>query len=157
VRLRAPGAAHRYQGENAVRAAVIVGLACLACALTRVGPLWHVVDGTLRAHHDPLATRDVAPMQQYIAPFALVTARETIPADATYSVVVGQTPPTSELLQQAIPLLFRYWLLPRRYTSHPHQAEWVIAYHAPSVGLGLPVAREIGLGPDANLDRIAPG
>ena len=155
MRLRAARAAHSYQRVNAVRAAVIVALACLACALTRVGPLWHTVDDTLRAHHDPLTTRDVAPMQQYIAPFALVTARATIPKDATYSVVVGQTPPTSSLLQQAIPLLFQYWLLPRRYTPHPHEADWVIAYHAPSSRLGLPVAREIGLGPDANLDRIA--
>jgi hypothetical protein len=49
----------------------------------------------------------------------------------------------------------RYWLLPRRYSDDIHDVDWVITFHHPSESLGVPVRREVGLGPDANAVEVA--
>jgi hypothetical protein len=79
-----------------------------------------------------------------------VLAAQTIPRNATYTVVVGQVPPLGGTYPNAIPPLFQDWLLPRRYTPTLADAQWAITYHEPSELLGVPYTRELGLGPDAN-------
>jgi hypothetical protein len=130
-------------------------VASLAGALTQVAPLWRIFRANLAAPPAPLAVRDVNQLGPYLDPRALTAAREVIPAGATYAVVVGDTPPTTATQKLAIPLLFQYWLLPRRSTADPRDAQWVIAYDHPSETLGVRVAREVGLAPGVNADLIA--
>ena len=84
---------------------------------------------------------------------ALVTAAQTIPRDGTYSIVVGQNPPTSED-PRVVKTILRLWLLPRSYTAKPADAQWVIAYHHSSETLGIPYTEEIGLSAGVNVVRV---
>ena len=55
-----------------------------------------------------------------------------------------------------LPLLFvAYWLLPRRYTTDLHDADWIVTIHASTERLDVAAEREIGLGPDANAVEVA--
>jgi hypothetical protein len=85
----------------------------------------------------------------------LLRSREAIPANATYTVVVGDTTPVPRYIHDGVPPLLQYWLLPRRYTDDIHAADWIVAVHASSELLGVPVRREIGLGADANALEVA--
>lgn len=82
----------------------------------------------------------------------LVTAARVIPRNATYSIVVGQKPPTPN--PATIETILRLWLLPRTYVSNPADAQWVIGYHQSSELLGIPYADETGLAPDVNVVRV---
>jgi hypothetical protein len=95
---------------------------------------------------------DLDPLAFYASTQALVRARELIPRDATYTVVVGNDVPS--FLRAGVPLAFRFWLMPRRYTTQRKRAEWVIAYHHPSETLGVSYVKEIGLAPEVNLVEV---
>jgi hypothetical protein len=86
-------------------------------------------------------------------PDMFLKAARIIPPGATYSVVVGNSPPTSSAFHEAIPLLFQYWLLPRLYTPDIHKASWVISYSHSSETLGIPYSEEINISPTANVDK----
>jgi hypothetical protein len=95
---------------------------------------------------------DLDPLASFAPNAGLVAALETIPPDATYSIVVGKTPPVAD--PQLIRLIYQFWLLPRRYTSRPGAARWVIAYHRPSESLGVRYTREVGLAPFVNAVEV---
>jgi hypothetical protein len=95
---------------------------------------------------------DLDPLSYFASTQALVLARETIPSDATYAVVVGNNPPVADA--GGIKLVFRFWLFPRKYTRRLAAADWVIAYHHSSETLGVPYENEIGLGPDASAVQV---
>ncbi len=84
---------------------------------------------------------------------SFVRAGQVIPRNATYSIVVGQDPPTSED-PHLIKTILRLWLLPRTYVSKPGDAQWVIAYHKSSEDLGVPYTDETGLSPSVNVVRV---
>jgi hypothetical protein len=90
----------------------------------------------------------------YYGPTApLVTAARVIPRNATYSIVVGQDPPTPT--PGITKTILRQWLLPRTYVANPAAAQWVIAYHEPSEKLGIRYSDETGLGaPGTNVVRV---
>ncbi len=90
----------------------------------------------------------------YYGPTApLVTAARVIPRNATYSIVVGQDPPTPT--PGITKTILRQWLLPRTYVANPAEAQWVIAYHEPSEKLGIRYSDETGLGaPGTNVVRV---
>jgi hypothetical protein len=90
---------------------------------------------------------DLDPLSSYISTGTIVLARETIPPDATYTVVVGNTKLDDP---GVVGVMLRLWLAPRRYTDRLASAQWVVAYHESSEALGVPYTREVGLGPDAN-------
>jgi len=100
-----------------------------------------------------LRDADLDPLAAYAPTGALALAREAIPADATYTVVVGASPPVAD--PGAIRLAFRLWLQPRRYTRRVSEAQWIVTFHQSSEDLKVPYTREIGLGPDANLLEVA--
>jgi hypothetical protein len=85
----------------------------------------------------------------------LLRARSLIPPGATYAVVVGDVTPLPQYLHDGLPVLFEYWLLPRKQSPDVHGVDWVITFHQPSESLGVPIRREIGLGPDANAVEVA--
>jgi hypothetical protein len=87
-------------------------------------------------------------------PDMFLKAARIIPQGATYSVVVGDSPPTSSAFHEAIPLLFQYWLLPRRFTPDIHAASWVISYSHSSETLGIRYSEEINIGPTTNIDKV---
>ena len=137
-------------------AAVGLGIASLACASTRVIPLWNSFDATLRANHASLSERDVLSLQTIISPSCLLAAARMIPVTAKFGVVVGDVPPTPDVLKMAVPRLFQYWLLPRPYAGegNPHAARWIVTYHESSELLGVRVVRETGLCADANVVEV---
>jgi hypothetical protein len=131
-------------------AAIVAGLQLLAAA----GHLDDVVrTGYDRADAGFLVRdADLDPLSFYMPTASLALARESIPPDATYTVVVGDDPPVAD--PGVVRFVFRFWLLPRRYTSRLSEAEWVIGYHRSSESLGVPYVVENGLGPDANVVRV---
>ena len=134
--------------------AVLVALALCAAATEAWPELERGYDALTASSQSP-TQRELAPVESFsMSPELFERARATLPPDAVYSVVVGDTPETQELWHEAIPPLLRYWLLPRRYTPDVRAADWVITFHAPSELLGVPIAREIGLGPDGNAVEV---
>ena len=95
---------------------------------------------------------DLDPLAQFLPTAVLVHAAQTIPPDATYTVVVGQDPPVG--LPGVVEAAIRFWLPPRRYTEHAADADWIVAYHVSSENLGVRVAQEIGLGPAVNAVEV---
>jgi hypothetical protein len=95
---------------------------------------------------------DLDPLALYVPTQALVRARELIPPDATYAVVVGDDPPVAD--PAGVLSVFRFWLPPRRYTDRVAEADWVIAYHHSSETLGVDYSRELGLSASANVVEV---
>jgi hypothetical protein len=95
--------------------------------------------------HSPLGGIERGPM---------MLARRLLPENATYTVVVGDVTPLPPQMHEGLPPLVRYWLLPRRYSDDIHRVQWVITFHYSTEQLGVPVRREIGLGPDANAVEV---
>ena len=114
-------------------------------------PLWDYLHATLRAEHASLNLRDTN--FPYVSPSCLHAAARTIPVTASYGVVVGDVPPTDDLVRQAVRRAFQYWLLPRLYAG-VQDATWVITFHEPSELLGVSYANETGLCADSNAVRI---
>ncbi|MBV8081029.1 MAG: hypothetical protein JO186_11725 [Actinobacteria bacterium] len=81
-------------------------------------------------------------------------AIKTLPPNAVYTIVLGNQPPLSSFEQTGILPLFRYFLLPRRYTPRLRDAQWVITYHHSSETVGVPYKKEIPLGPDGNTFKV---
>jgi hypothetical protein len=135
-------------------AAVIVAVA-LFSALGQVSTVARTGWAWFTAHTNPAGLRELAPASSHgVSTQALELAAKTIPPDARYAIVVGQEPPFDPSVANAVPSIVQYWLLPRRYTLYVKDASWIVTYHAPSETLGVKVAQEIGLGPDANLIRV---
>ena len=94
---------------------------------------------------------DIDPLALYVPKTsALVHARETIPPDATYTVVVSNSIRDPGI----VTVIFRLWLMPRRYVRTLAGAQWVIAYERSSESLGVPYTQEIGLAPDVNAVKV---
>jgi hypothetical protein len=126
-------------------AAVCVELAVAAAGLRDVARAGK--EGVQR-RSNLVRSADLDPLAAYVSTGALALARETIPEDATWALVVGKNPPVID--PGAIRVAFRFWLQPRRFTRRLEDADWVIAYHASSEKLGVRYSREVGLGPAAN-------
>ncbi len=110
-------------------------------ALTRLGP--------------SAAARDLGAPLGGLLNGALLEAARTIPRDATFSIRVGFDPPIDSAYTDAATGLFRYWLLPRRFTDDAHAADWIVTFHHPSSTLGVAIARVVPLGPYTNAVEVA--
>lgn len=86
---------------------------------------------------------------------ALREARLVIPRDSTFALRVGFSPPVDSGVLDAIEGLFRYWLLPRRYTDDTRVVKWVITFHHPAETLGVSVLKVIPIGPYTNIVEVA--
>ena len=83
-----------------------------------------------------------------------VAAAKIIPPDATYYVATGThgldfTGYKGNLRQvfAKVPVFAGYWLLPRRLTIDPHQADWIYSYGGDLKALGLKYSRIIVIKP----------
>jgi hypothetical protein len=133
-------------------------LIAAAAAVVEIGFSIKPADDVARIGYRSLRTpmplvrdADIDPLALYIPKTnALVQARRTIPQDATFTVRAGATVADPG----ALALLFRLWLLPRRYVTTLGAAQWVIAYERPSESLGVSYTQEIGLAPDVNAVKV---
>jgi len=116
-----------------------------------VMPLWDSLNATRHGEYESLSVRDTN--FPYVSPSCLLAAARTIPVTASYGIVVGDVPPTDDVVRRAAPRAFQYWLLPRLYAL-PQAATWVITYHEPSELLGVSYTNETALCADANIVRI---
>jgi hypothetical protein len=147
---------------RAISAPALPGVAIFVAAVLVCVELWaastHAVTIARTGYRSLVApgysveAGDLDPLAYFASTQALVQARQAIPRDATYAVVVGDE--FSPSTRTAVGLAFRFWLLPRRYTTDRKHAQWVIAYHHPSETLGVKYVKEIGLAPDVNLVEV---
>jgi len=148
----AAGSFRRWTRIAVLAVAIAVVVAELAAA---AGVIGNYARFGWRAAGEPnplVRDADLDPLAQFVPTAALVHAAQTIPRDATYTIVVGDDPPVE--LPGDVEAAFRFWLPPRRYTEHAADADWIVAYHVSSEELGVPVAREIGLAPAVNAVEV---
>src|SRR5436190_3272630 len=123
-------------------AAALVAAAALGAALYRVPALERTARTYLKAPDYSPESADLEPLRFFVSIGALDEARNTIPPGETYTIVVGHDPPLADdpvqanHLADAIAPIFRFWLIPLRYTPKLRDAQWVITYHQPSKGVG---------------------
>ncbi len=97
---------------------------------------------------------DVDSFSSYGPTAPLVLAARVIPRNATYSIVVGQDPPTADPgADEDDPAALAASTDLRRRSLR--EAQWVIAYHESSEKLGIRYSDETGLGaPGTNVVRV---
>ena len=139
-----------------VVAVVVVG-AQLWLALTRTSFYARVGYHNLKAPTLLVRDADVDPFSYFDPTLAMVAAQRAIPRDATYTIVVGNEQPGQEMAPGFAISVYRLWLLPRRYTTNIHEAQWALTYFEGSEYLGVPYAQEIGLGPGVNAVKLGKG
>ena len=109
----------------------------------------------VRPGHE-ITNSDLDPLTYFASTVALSGARDVIPRDASYSVVVGKIKPPFSALPgpslnvnpTSLKYAFRLWLLPRTYAPL-RRAQWVIAYDISPDSLGVKYTDMVLLGPDA--------
>jgi hypothetical protein len=135
-------------------AAVIVTLALVSVARGA----WEAAHSgyqTLTSNGPSLSDRELGDVLDGDLDQALRASRRVIPQNATFSIRVGQDPPVDHAIQDAIPGIFRYWLLPRVFDWNDRKVDWVITFHHPADTLGVPVRRVIPLGWDTSAVEVA--
>ena len=153
VALAPPRAAHPPAREAA---AVLVAIALVGLGL----PIWWTAQsgwGAVKAlaRPGPTATeRDLGAPAGGFLNGALLAAARAIPRDATFSVRVGFDPPIDAAYTDAATGLFRYWLLPRRFTEEAHAADWIVTFHHPASTLGVTIAKVVPLAPYTNAVEV---
>ncbi|MHB8643320.1 MAG: hypothetical protein ACYDA3_10595 [Gaiellaceae bacterium] len=88
--------------------------------------------------------RELAAAHAYSVHETLATdAAQLIPRNATFYVATGGQPGTD-----AYAPFYAYWLLPRRHTDYPQNAEWIVDYGADPSQLAVPteVVKDLGGG-----------
>jgi hypothetical protein len=132
--------------------AAVVVVVDLAAAASRVPSLARIGYDNAKEPYRLVRDADLDPFASFAPTEAVAVARQTIPRDATYAIVVGDDPP--RVAPTLVRDIFRLWLLPRRYTTRLDEAQWVIAYHHASETIGVPYSKEIGFGPGVNALQV---
>jgi hypothetical protein len=133
--------------------AVVIAVLALIAAGSQAPKNARLAWSQVTAPSESLTNRELAAVIIAQDPTMFQKAASIIPRNATYSVVVGNEPPTSADFHELLPFLFQYWLLPRRYTPDIHKASWVISYSHSSETLGIPYSEELNISPTANVDK----
>jgi len=118
---------------------------------------WRVPEAFRGARQAVVAVRGLTPVERTLLPARsvdisteiFVAADEAIPLDATFYVATGDRIEVSNaLVLPKTPIFAAYWLLPRRMTKDPQEADWVLSYGGDLKDLGLDYSR---------VTRVAPG
>jgi hypothetical protein len=145
----------RLRLRSLVDARVAFAVVVLGFVLSQAPSVVRSVVDSARTSEPSVAKREQAPADAIGVPNDLLAnAARVIPLDATYAVVVGQTPPTPAPLDIGVPALVHFWLFPRRWRDDVHGVDWVVAFHQSSEALGVRVRREIGLSEAANAVEV---
>ncbi len=136
--------------------AAVVAVIELWLAVSRTSFYVHVAVRNAKA--PPLLVRDadVDPFANFDPTLAMVAAQRAIPLDATYTIVYGGEQPGRKMVPGFAKTVYRLWLLPRKYTTDIHKAQWALTYFKSSEFLGVPYRKEIGLGPGVNAVELGP-
>ena len=134
--------------------AVVIAVLALIAAGSQAPKIARLAWSQATAPSESLTNRELAAVIIAQDPTMFQKAATIIPRNATYSVVVGNEPPTSADFHELLPFLFQYWLLPRRFTRDVHDAQWVISYSHPSETLGVPYSEELNISPTANVVKV---
>ena len=126
-------------------------IVCLVAAAVRIPTIVrHAVDagtGGRRASSE----RELAPADAMDVPNEMIArAEEVIPPDATYNIVLGPQFELTDSQRAGIPVVLRYYLLPRHQVEGTEHADWVIAYGQSSETLGIRYRREVPLADGVN-------
>jgi hypothetical protein len=90
-----------------------------------------------------------------------VAAAQLIPPGATYYVATGtkdlnfSDPVHGQLALFKAPVFAGYWLLPRRLTIDPHQADWIYSYGGDLDSLGLKYSKVTVIKPGWEVAEVA--
>ena len=96
--------------------------------------------------------RELAPTRAFgLNPSLILRADEVLPPDAVFHVVMG---PGSVSGQGAAAPFSAYWLLPRRHTSDPHRADWILSFGGDMAHLGVKFDVVADLGEGMQLLRV---
>lgn len=140
------------------RVALALALAAaLAAALSRI-------PGALRDSRDAvLAVSGLTPAERTLLPARsadvstelFVAADQQLPPRATFYVATGDGIDVSSpiVLPKAVAFA-AFWLLPRRMTTDPRSADWVLSYGGDPTALGLDYARVIDVAPGQQLAEV---
>jgi hypothetical protein len=150
----------RQRHLPALQLQVLLGLALVAAI--GVG-LWRL-PGAFRSSQQAVdAVRGLTPVERSLLPARsfdistelFVAAAQDLPGDATFYVATGNGIQVSnQYVLQKTPIFAAYWLLPRRMTRDPQQADWVLSYGGDLRALGLEYVRVIDVGPGQQLAEV---
>ena len=136
-----------------LRGLVIAGVlvVCLAAAAVRIPTiLRHAVDAGTDGRPGTVE-RELGPADAMDVPNEVIArAEQVIPPDATYNLVLGPQFELTETQRAGIPVVLRYYLLPRHEVQGTEGADWVIAYGQSSESLGIRYRREVPLADGVN-------
>jgi hypothetical protein len=136
-------------------AAVVISVLALIAAASQIPVIARSGWSHLTEHVPSTTNRELAALVYSQAPNStFLAATRDIPRNALYSVVVGEDPPNPAGFDVAIPGMFQYWLLPRRYTKNIHKAQYVISWHHSSETLGIRYSEELGIGDYSNVLKV---
>ncbi|HWB22439.1 MAG TPA: hypothetical protein VG652_06085 [Gaiellaceae bacterium] len=137
--------------------AVVIAVLALIAAASQTPVIARYGWSHLNEHVPSTTDRELAAVVYSQAPNStFLDAARIIPRNALYSVVVGEDPPNPAGFDVAIPGMFQYWLLPRRFTKNIHKAQWVISWHHSSETLGIRYSEELPIGLDVNVLKVIP-
>ena len=126
--------------------------------------LWRI-PGAFRSSQQAVdAVRGLTPVERSLLPARsfdistelFVAAAKDLPADATFYVATGTRgiDVSNEFVLPKAPIFAAYWLLPRRETNDPRQADWALSYGGDLSALGLDYAHVIVAGPGQQLAEV---
>jgi hypothetical protein len=125
--------------------------------------LWRV-PGVFRSSQQAVdVVRGLTPTERSLLPARsfdistelFVAAAKDLPADATFYVAVGNGIEVSnQNVLPKTPVFAAYWLLPRRMTNDPEQADWVLSYGADLRTLDLNYIRVIDVASGEQLAEV---
>jgi hypothetical protein len=133
-------------------AALIAVLALLAAAKELPNSL-DVTDSLVEqnAGLSPLDRELAATRAFALDPALLLRADERLPRDAVFYVTTGSALASGH---EAAAPFSAYWLLPRRHTDDPRQADWILSFGADRAQLGVPTEVVEDLGGRMQLLRV---
>jgi hypothetical protein len=140
-------------GQPHPRVLVIAGVlvACLVAAAVRMPTIVRDAVDAGTAGRQGTDERELAPADVMDVPNEMIArAEQVIPPDATYNVVLGPQFELTETQKAGIPVVLRYYLLPRHEVQGTEGADWVIAYGQSSESLGIRYRREVPLAEGVN-------
>jgi hypothetical protein len=102
--------------------------------------------------------RTFAPLHAVdLDPRLLVAADAMLPRDAVYTVVTGNgVQVSSPITEDALRPLAGFWLLPRRQTAYPRNAQWVLSFGRDLSTLGIRYRRVVTVGPQMAIGEVRP-
>jgi len=140
--------------------AVVLWLA-LGVAVAVAG--WRIPGAFRDARQAVLGVRGLTPVERTLLPARsfdistelFVAAAQHVPPEATFYVATGDgIEVSSPVVLPKTPIFAAYWLLPRRMTTDPRQADWVLSYGGALTALGLDYVRVIDVASGQQLAEV---